>query len=79
MPDDLAAREAARWLRFAKEDLDGARQRQSGVPRHSCMLAQQSAEKALKSVLAFLDLRIPKTHRPTILICSGICFPANGN
>ncbi len=62
MTDDLIVREAARWLRFAKEDLDGAMKRQSGVPRHSCLLAQQSAEKAIKSVLAFLDLRIPRSH-----------------
>ncbi|MBI2843137.1 MAG: HEPN domain-containing protein [Armatimonadetes bacterium] len=62
MPDELTMQETARWLRFAKEDLDGATHRQSGVPRHSCLLAQQSAEKAIKSILAFLDLRIPKSH-----------------
>lgn len=27
MPDELIMREAARWLRFAKEDLDGALKR----------------------------------------------------
>jgi HEPN domain-containing protein len=62
MPDELIMRETARWLRFAKEDLDAAVKLQSGIPRHSCLLAQQSAEKAIKSILAFLDLRIPKSH-----------------
>lgn len=62
MPDDLIMQETARWLRFAKEDLDAAIMLQSGTPRHSCLLAQQSAEKAIKSIFVFLDMRISKSH-----------------
>lgn len=62
MPDDLIMQETARWLRFAKEDLDAAIMLQSGTPRHCCLLAQQSAEKAIKSIFVFLDMRIPRSH-----------------
>lgn len=46
--------EAARWLAFARSDLDAARALLSDpnhYPRQVCFLAQQSAEKVLKSVL----------------------------
>lgn len=63
MPDEAILQETARWLRYAEEDFDGADTlRTSGTPRHSCSLAQQSAEKALKSIYAFLDMRIVKSH-----------------
>ena len=63
MPDEATLQEAARWLRYAEEDYEVAdAMRTSGTPRHSCLLAQQSAEKAIKSIYAFLDMRIPKSH-----------------
>lgn len=62
MPDELVLQETARWLRYAIEDLDAAIALQSGTPRHSCLLAQQSAEKAIKSIYVFLDLRVPRSH-----------------
>lgn len=62
MPDDLVIEETARWLRYAGEDLDGARTALSGTPRHACLLAQQSAEKAIKSIFVFLDERVPRSH-----------------
>ncbi len=62
MPDELVIQETARWLRYAQEDLDAAISLRSGIPRHSCLLAQQSAEKAIKSVYVFLDMRVPKSH-----------------
>jgi len=62
MPDELILQETARWLRYAREDLDAAIALQSGTPRHSCLLAQQSAEKAIKSIYVFLDLRVPRSH-----------------
>lgn len=46
------------WLRYAREDLETAEFVISNlptlVPRHACFFAQQSAEKALKSVLIYL-------------------------
>lgn len=62
MPDELVIQETARWLRYAQEDLDTATSLRPGVPRHSCLLAQQSAEKAIKSIYVFLDMRVPKSH-----------------
>jgi HEPN domain-containing protein len=63
MPSEGAVGEAARWLRYAREDYEAAvALRSSGRPRHVCLLAQQSAEKAIKSIYAFLDLRIPRSH-----------------
>ena len=62
MPDSLVLKETARWLRYATEDLDAAITLQSGIPRHSCLLAQQSAEKAIKSIYVFLDQPVPKSH-----------------
>ena len=62
MPDELVIQEAARWLRYAKEDYAAAVMLESARPRHTCLLAQQSAEKAIKAGLALLDERIPKSH-----------------
>jgi HEPN domain-containing protein len=63
MPDDLIQKETARWLRYAKEDYNSALiVRQSGVSRNACLLAQQSAEKAIKSIYAFTNQKIAKTH-----------------
>ncbi len=44
MPDEPVLIETARWLRYATEDLDAAFANLTGPPRHSCMLAQQSAD-----------------------------------
>lgn len=57
--------EAHRWLRFAREDLGEAEamlERGNFVPRHACWLAQQGAEKALKSVLVFMEIDFPWRH-----------------
>ena len=63
MPDDLILRETAHWLRYAREDYAAALVlQQTETPRHVCLLAQQSAEKAIKSVFAFLDMPIPRSH-----------------
>jgi HEPN domain-containing protein len=54
MNDDERVVEVRRWLRYAREDLHLAEvliARVEGAPRHSCWLAQQAAEKALKAVL----------------------------
>lgn len=32
------------------------------APRHACWLAQQSAEKAIKAVLIFLQIDFPRRH-----------------
>jgi HEPN domain-containing protein len=57
--------ETRRWLRYAREDLDGAETllaQRVVVPRHICWLSQQAAEKALKAILVFLALDFPLRH-----------------
>ena len=57
--------EVRRWLRYAEEDLlaaEAALETESMVPRHACWLAQQSAEKAIKAVLIFLQIDFPRRH-----------------
>jgi len=59
------ALEAAKWLRYAQEDLRAAEAMlgQSAVaPRHVCFLAQQAVEKSLKAVLIFSQIRFPFRH-----------------
>ena len=60
-----AATEAARWLRYAREDLAAAEavtRRESVAARHVCWLAQQAAEKTIKAALVFLQIDVPRTH-----------------
>ena len=57
--------EVHRWLRYAREDLVAAEAmlvQEEVMPRHTCWLAQQSAEKALKAVLVFLQIDFPHWH-----------------
>jgi HEPN domain-containing protein len=57
--------EARRWLRYAREDLEAAEAlvgQPHAVARHSCWLAQQAAEKALKAILVLLQVDFPRTH-----------------
>lgn len=50
--------EAARWYQQARHDLDAARWTiQGGFSDTACFLAQQSGEKALKSVLYYRGAR----------------------
>ncbi|MCZ6680444.1 MAG: HEPN domain-containing protein [Candidatus Poribacteria bacterium] len=65
MSEDERLFEVRRWLRYAQEDLTAAVAmigRREIAPRHICWLAQQSAEKALKAVLVFLQIDFPRTH-----------------
>jgi HEPN domain-containing protein len=57
--------EARRWLRYAREDLAAASKfnsEEEEFARHVCWLAQQSAEKAIKAVLVFLQIDFPYRH-----------------
>jgi HEPN domain-containing protein len=57
--------EVRRWLRFAREDVDGAEALladEGFVPRHVRWLAQQAAEKALKGALAWQEIPFPFRH-----------------
>ena len=57
--------ELRRWLRYAQEDLIAAESLivlQTIASRHVCWLAQQAVEKALKSVLVFLQIDFPRRH-----------------
>ncbi len=67
MPDELVIHETGRWLRYASEDFDAAVGLKTSTPRHSCMFAQQSAEKALKSAYVFLNMEIPRSHNLNML------------
>ena len=53
------------WLTLAAEDLDAARELLALARPHlraAAFFCQQGAEKALKAVLQFRDVRPPKTH-----------------
>jgi HEPN domain-containing protein len=57
--------EARRWLSYARSDLDAAHtllEKGEFFPRQICFLAQQAGEKALKTVLVFLEIEFPKIH-----------------
>ena len=56
--------EAHRWLRYAKEDLEAANEliKINVAPRHACFLAQQAAEKAIKTIFVFCNLDFPRSH-----------------
>jgi HEPN domain-containing protein len=61
----MNAAEAARWLAYARSDLDAARALLNDpdhYPRQVCFLAQQAAEKALKAALVLLEIEFPFTH-----------------
>ena len=60
--------ETRRWLRYAREDLEGAEAllaQRVIIPRHICSLSQQAAEKAIKAILVLLALDSRRTY------CSG--------
>jgi HEPN domain-containing protein len=62
--------ETQRWLRYAREDLEGAEtllEQRVVVPRHICWLAQQSVEKAIKAILVFLAIDFPRRHDLDVL------------
>jgi len=65
MSESEPSLEARRWLRYAHEDLEAA-EALVGQPyaaaRHSCWLAQQAVEKALKAILVFLQVDFPRSH-----------------
>ena len=62
--------DTARWLRHAKEDLTTAEiflGHPHVPPRQVCWFARQSAEKALKAVLIFLQIDFRRTHDLNVL------------
>lgn len=63
--DDRLKRRTLRWLHYAQEDLSTAQALvnvTTAPARNACLHAQQSAEKAIKAILIFLDLRVPRSH-----------------
>lgn len=53
------------WILFAREDLRAAEAQLGSdefVPRHSCFLAQQAAEKAIKAALIHQGIDFPYRH-----------------
>lgn len=64
------------WLRLARDDLDAARFLLGMKPRKIeiiCYHCQQCAEKSLKSILAFFEDEISRTHDLRTLLKQG-CF-----
>ena len=62
--------DTTRWLRYAEEDLTTAETflgHPRVPPRQACWFAQQSAEKALKAVLIFLQIDFRRTHDLNVL------------
>ncbi|MFT5367870.1 MAG: HEPN domain-containing protein [Candidatus Latescibacterota bacterium] len=62
--------EVKRWLKYAQEDLNTAQNlsdQDDFVPRQACWFAQQSAEKALKAILIFLQIEFPFSHDLDVL------------
>jgi HEPN domain-containing protein len=62
--------EVKRWLRYAQEDLNTAQNlsaQDDFVPRQVCWFTQQSAEKALKAILIFLQIEFPFSHDLDVL------------
>ena len=62
--------DTARWLRHAEEDLITAETflgHPHVPPRQVCWFAQQAAEKALKTILIFLQTDFPRTHDLNVL------------
>jgi len=58
------------WLRFASGDLETARivlAAPNGAPAAVIFHAQQAAEKALKAVLIFQSMLVPRTHDIALL------------
>ena len=65
MNDPQLVDEARRWLRFAAEDIDVAQRllaTDGPTARHTCFLAQQAAEKALKAALVLEGIDFPFRH-----------------
>lgn len=66
MPGDVHLELTREWLRYAREDLEGAEYVVANfpalAPRHACFFAQQSAEKALKAILIYLQIEYPHRH-----------------
>ena len=62
--------DTTRWLRYAEEDLTTVETflgHPHVPPRQSCWFAQQSAEKALKAALIFLQIDFHRTHNLNVL------------
>ena len=61
----MNATEARRWLAYARSDLEAARAllyAPEPFPRQVCFLAQQTAEKAIKAILVYVETVFPFTH-----------------
>lgn len=55
--------DATRWLEFAQRDLRAAEVlTDEALYAHACFHCQQSVEKALKTILAYYERKIPKIH-----------------
>lgn len=71
MSDPEAIAELRRWLRYAWEDLKAASliaQTPNAAPRHACLHAQQSAEKAIKAIFVYLQVDFPFRHDLELLL-----------
>jgi HEPN domain-containing protein len=84
MKDPLPAEIPQEWIRHAKSDLhiaEIALAHPGILFEDACFHAQQCAEKALKALLAHLDISFPRTHAIEVLldllVTAGIRVPSN--
>ena len=57
--------EAKRWIKYAETDLRAAQtllESEDFFPRQICFLAEQCAEKAIKSILVLEEVNFPRNH-----------------
>lgn len=68
-PDNLL-QEAWEWIRYAEADIAIAEAPlpEKGMYEHLCFHAQQTAEKAIKSILVSQGITVPKTHNIEYLL-----------
>ncbi len=59
---------AYEWLDQSDDDLDLALVCEYENPKDSCYHSQQSIEKAIKAILVFEDLKVPRIHDLTTLV-----------
>lgn len=72
-PNELARREAQRWMAIARGDLGSALallEHDDAALRNAAFLAQQAAEKSLKAVLVAYGREVPRIHDLAALAAS---------
>ncbi|MFZ4667582.1 MAG: HEPN domain-containing protein [Prochlorotrichaceae cyanobacterium] len=69
LPEEISS-SVQRWMKYAQSDLDLARINAPNtvLPETLCFHAQQAVEKALKALLQYYSIPIPRTHSIAFLL-----------